>query len=485
MLEVHRQAWNARRALLNSFPIVAANIDVDSLRNRQETALGRSQAILNRAEAENRELTVEEKNTIQANTSMVDSLEGQIQAMLAAPLPRLTPAGAGERPDSELLIAGSRVGSTPHTSSTSERSGPRLLAAGSARYADVFGQPTPARGFKNLGDFCRALVLRDTQRLENAATGMNEGFGGEGGFMVPSGFVQAIMDSSLESELIRPRARIVKMTAPHTSVPFIDATNRANSAVGGLRLKWAAEGSSGGSQKAKTSVLNLHAHKGSILVPITRELLEDGPGLQSVLIESMGSAIGFGLDSSFLRGTGAGEPLGILTSPAKIAVTKDASQVAATITATNVTKMISRMLPSSFSKAIWVAHPTTIDQLMRLTVIVKNVAANENVGGFGAPLFQMNADGQATLATRPVLFSEHASVLGTEGDLMLIDPTQYAVGLLRDVRLDTDPYSGFENDEIKLRLSLRIDGQPLLPNAVTPAQGSTTLSAFITVETRG
>src|SRR5439155_12909403 len=90
---------------------------------------------------------------------------------------------------------------------------------------------------------------------------------------------------------------------------------------------------------------------------------------------------GWHLDYAFLNGTGAGQPKGVLNDAALITVTKEAGQATGTILYENVVKMFARLHPALVQDAVWIANPTTIPQLLLMTVKVKNVAGTENVGG--------------------------------------------------------------------------------------------------------
>lgn len=147
--------------------------------------------------------------------------------------------------------------------------------------------------------------------------------------------------------------------------------------------------------------------------------------------------------------------------------------------------MISRLSPGSFKRAVWLAHPSVLASLFVIATVIKNVAGSENVGGFGPNWFTVNADGSMSLLGRPLIVSDRCAPLGTVGDIILADLSQYLVGIRGDARLAVNNSIGFTSDEIYFRLTLRVDGQPLLASAITPRKGSATLSPFVTLATRG
>src|SRR5690606_29725011 len=108
------------------------------------------------------------------------------------------------------------------------------------------------------------------------------------------------------------------------------------------------------------------------------------------------------------------------------------------------------------------------------------------IGTAGAPTNLLKDDGRGnfTLAGRPLNFSEKAQTLGTEGDLMLIDPTRYGVGLRAGLRIDVSEHAEFMTDRTVVRAILRVDGKSIDPLPITPLNGADTLAPFVTLATR-
>ena len=67
-------------------------------------------------------------------------------------------------------------------------------------------------------------------------------------------------------------------------------------------------------------------------------------------------------------------------------------------------------------------------------------------------------DGQFTILTRPVIFTEKTPVLGTVGDIILADLSGgYLVGMRTQIALMASPHVRFTNDEIVFRLRVRVE----------------------------
>ena len=94
------------------------------------------------------------------------------------------------------------------------------------------------------------------------------------------------------------------------------------------------------------------------------------------------------------------------------------------------------------------------------------------------------SNGQFTILTRPVVFTEKTAILGDEADVMLCDLSQYCVGLRSDMRFDTSIHTHFTTDMLLARLIERHDGQPLWDGVLTLEDGTTEVSPFIKLAER-
>ena len=79
---------------------------------------------------------------------------------------------------------------------------------------------------------------------------------------------------------------------------------------------------------------------------------------------------------------------------------------------------------------------------------------------------------------------EYAATLGTEGDITLCDFSQYVLADKGGVQSASSMHVAFLTDEMVFRIVYRVDGEPIWHDALTPYQGSNTLSPFITLAAR-
>jgi len=314
--------------------------------------------------------------------------------------------------------------------------------------------------------------------VETRATGLSEGIGADGGFLVPDEFRAQLLQNAMEEAVVRPRATVIPMAGDLVKIPRIDESSRASTVFGGVQAYWVGEGATLTASQPTLGSVELRSRKLVGLTYSTTELLQDSAiGLEALLFQLFGRAIGWFEDDGFLSGNGAGQPLGIQNSPARVTVAKETSQAATTVVYENVVKMRSRIMPTSYGRAVWVANSDTIPQLMTM---------NLAVGTGGAAMWVQSSvpDMPDTLLGRPIVYTEHAQTLGTAGDIMLADFSQYLIGDRMDLRIDSSMHQQFTTDEICWRFVKRVDGQPWMISALTPQNGSNTLSPFVELAVR-
>jgi hypothetical protein len=79
---------------------------------------------------------------------------------------------------------------------------------------------------------------------------------------------------------------------------------------------------------------------------------------------------------------------------------------------------------------------------------------------------------------------EYCSTVGTEGDIVLADPSQYTIIEKGDIQYATSIHVAFLTDEQAFRFIYRVDGQPVDDKPITPFKGTNKQSPFITLATR-
>lgn len=356
-----------------------------------------------------------------------------------------------------------------------------------ARGAGLDGQ------FSDLGQFVQTVWNKRTdgswRAPDNAdlnaklefVNAYQEKVGSDGGFLVPEEFRTQIVNASLETAVVRPRAQVIPMGTPTLSFPTIDATSNVSSVFGGIVVYRTDEGEEFVESQAKFGRIKLDATKQTALAHVTNETIKDtGGALMAWLMQNLPQAFGWYEDVDYLSGTGAGEPLGVLNAgnAALITVTKETGQTADTFVWQNAIRMYSRMLPQSIMNAVWPVSPDVFVELATMAL---------DVGTGGSAVWMPDAHGtpQLTMLGRPIVMTEKApGVLGDAGDVSFVDFSRYMIGDRQDLSIETSPHVKFTSDQTTIRAIQRNDGRPAVLSAITPANGGPTLSPYVTLGAR-
>ncbi|SER57864.1 phage major capsid protein [Rhizobium sp. NFR03] len=332
----------------------------------------------------------------------------------------------------------------------------------------------------------------DPRLIFAGPTGMSEGVAADGGFLVQTDFSNELLQNTYEGGEIASRVRRIPIGPNSNGIHMngVDETSRANgSRWGGIQSFWTAEAGLKRDSTPKFRRIKMELDKLTGLCYATDELLQDSTALESWLRQAFADEFLFKIEDAIINGTGAGMPLGFLNGGSMITVPKEAGQLAGTIVAENILKMWARMPARSRKNAVWVINQDVEPQLYQFVIKVKNAAGTENVGGIAAPAIMFTPPGAngsqyATLMGRPIIPVEYAATLGTAGDIMLVDLSQYLAIDKGPTQFASSIHVRFIYDETCFRFVYRFNGQPIWSNPMTPYKGTATQSPFITLETR-
>lgn len=318
--------------------------------------------------------------------------------------------------------------------------------------------------------------------MAGVATGMNESVGSEGGFLVQSDRATQIRDRVYQDDYMLSHVTRIPLGARSNGTKLLgvnETTLASGEIYGGIRAYWTAEAATKTASQPSFREMDLKLKKVAALLYVTDELLEDSVALQAWAESRVPLALRRKAAKAIYSGTGAGMPKGLINSGAVITVDAEAGQAAGTVTWNNILAMWSRLYPPSQSNAVWLVDPTVLTQLYTMYIAV---------GTGGIPVLQPAnvAAGQLypTLMGRPVIPVEYNQVVGTKGDIVLVDPTQYLWIDKGDVQTASSIHVRFINDETAFRFVWRVDGQLEWNSALTPDNSGPTQSPVVMLATR-
>jgi len=164
-----------------------------------------------------------------------------------------------------------------------------------------------------------------------------------------------------------------------------------------------------------------------------------------------------------------------------VEVSKESGQAAATLLAENVEHMYSRLYPSGHNSesTIWAVNQECWPEIFNF----HHAVGTAGVGVF-VPGGSIAGQPYNTLLGKPIFTLEQCSGLGTAGDILLLDLSQYLIAEKGGLAVDESIHVRFLFGEKVLRFRYRVDAQSLWAAPVTPYKGSSDLSPFVSLATR-
>lgn len=347
------------------------------------------------------------------------------------------------------------------------------------------GQP-----FESFGEQIKAIIDHENPQIKTdarllqvkAPTGLSETVNSDGGFLVQTDFSTDLMKRTYEIGQVSSRVRMIPVStnANGLRIPGVDETSRAQGQrYGGVRVYWEKEANDITASQPKFRMIELHLKKLTGMTYLTEELIQDAAALQAFVQMVFPEEMNYVLEESLIRGTGAGEPQGFMTSGAVVQVDKEPDQDTGSIVYENIINMWARMWNRSRQNAVWLINQDCEPQLHKMYIAV---------GTGGVPVYMppggVSGVPYGTLMGKPVIPVEYCSTVGTVGDIILTDMSQM-VGIDKGgIKQDQSIHVRFVQAETALRFLYRADAQPMWNAPLTPANGTNTQSPHIVLQTR-
>lgn len=303
-----------------------------------------------------------------------------------------------------------------------------------------------------------------------------------GGYLVNKTRLPGLLQVGFEGDPTMGRTQSVPMGTPTVEIPARADKTHTTSVSGGFTVARKAEAAAAAASRGQFELVTLKASSLFGLSYITEELLTDSPQSFIALVDAgFRDQFGAYMLNEKLRGTGGDQFLGILSALSAsnqgptISVAKETGQVADTIVHANVVKMRSRCW--GYGSAIWIGNHDIYPSLSTMNV---------GIGASGALVYQQSVveDRPDMLLGRPIYYSEYASTIGDQGDLILANWSQFLEGVYQPLQSAESMHVRFVNHERTLKFWLRNAGAPWWRTPITPAKSTATLSPFVVLDAR-
>lgn len=315
---------------------------------------------------------------------------------------------------------------------------------------------------KSFGDFLISVYRGDMKRLSTvygAVKDMSEGVAGQGGVLVPEEYSANLIELTFQESPILSRLTRMPVGAPSGRIPSLDyyaaptAGSGQTAAAAGMTVTTTAEGATLTETQPSFEEIQWNVHKIGGYVEVTKELMDDSPmAIEAIIRQRSSMAIDSKLVRNVLRGSGAGEPLGILNANAAVGVTPASDNAFGEADALN---MVAK-LKTVNNRVAWLMHPSIIPDFANFT------ASN-------ADLVDWNMNIRGSLLGYPIYYSEHLPLANASGAVILADLSAYYLFERSGLQVAYSEHAAFTSEKGTWRFSLRADGQPAFKSAISGA----------------
>lgn len=393
-----------------------------------------------------------ECDTLEANItrlSNLDALDARADAIVPA-------AARGAAPSSPI-----RAGGDP-ANREFESLGHFMAAVrfnpNDSRLSNLYDENAGAEAAANMTPEMRAEMRMDT--------------GASGGFAIPPQFRNQLLELPTYGEApIRAGATVIEADPNHPdagiTIPALDQSGTdAGHVFGGVTVGWVAEGGQKPLTDMELKSVTVDTYEAAGYMVVTDKLLRNWAGADALIRRQFRNALLQSGEYAFYRGTGTGQPTGILGHPGTISVPR---AVAGQVSYMDLLAMVARQLTIGGS-AFWQMPRSVLPQIATL---------KDDNGNF---IWKESArDGFAgTLLGYPVKWSPLNPALGTAGDVALIDAAHYIVKDGSGPFVAASEHVLFTQNKTVIKAFWNVGGKPWL-TAPHYDEGGYQVSPFVTL----
>lgn len=337
--------------------------------------------------------------------------------------------------------------------------------------------------FPSLGDFIKDVANKDVN--EESAKRVREYVQKElsmdsdpdGGYLVPTKYREGLLQVSPEEAIVRPRAFVIPAGDPPDAaldMPYLEQAGLTSQShgdlYGGIWFGWTAEGATKTNAEVSVGLIEYKPNEWSGYAVLTDKVMRNAKQLEAIVTQKYKEGlIGFE-DYHFLQGTGVGQPLGVINSPATITLTRNTT---VTILFADVTAMIDRFMGGP--KAVWIINKACRSKIIAL------VDANGNSIWIQGNLAKVIPD---TLMGIPIIWTYKVPAVGTKGDIGLYDFSKYIIKDGYGPAFAKSEHVYFLSNRTCLKMFGNVDGKPWLKGTLTADDNSTEISPFVVLSTK-
>ena len=303
-------------------------------------------------------------------------------------------------------------------------------------------------------EFLSALYSGDKQKLQI----LSEGTAADGGYLVPEEFANMIVEDIRDVSIMRSLASVMTTQTDTVHIPSLISRPKA---------AWRAEKAVKSTSTATFSENVLTPYSLAAIVPLSNELVADaqlgvGGSIVNYIAGLMAQAIAEAEEQAFWTGSGSGQPSGVdggvytLRTVAAGAGATDVQRADAIIQAFHTTPQGYR------NRGVWVGNMGTWFEVGRLKdsqnrYLLTDLAGSPTQLLKGRPVYESNYLAGGTL------------LYGDFSYYQIVDREGVSVRVSDEATVGGS--SAFEKNLTYVRVEKRVDGELLLPAAITKVTG--------------
>ncbi len=303
-----------------------------------------------------------------------------------------------------------------------------------------------------------------------------------GGYLLPDEYANDAFVRQTERSAFMQNAMVLPMTQQRLRIPAMMGFDESSGTYyGNVAWAWSNELKEVSATDIQLEQIELGLEKLTGMVYLSDEILKWArPAIQPLVDKAFDVGLNRALTKAFLRGTGAGQPLGVLNANALITIAAEINQDADTFLLNNMLKMQAQLYSTDENPTgLWYANRTLIPSMAVMTL---------PGGTASTPMFMVAAQPnlQYSLMGLPLRFSTIMSNKGDVGDVVLMDPTQYFVGVPTGgaaVEEAASIHVKFIYGQTAFKFTTWIAGQPAWRTKFTPEFGDD-MSPWVTLAAR-
>ncbi|OAT79311.1 phage major capsid protein [Desulfotomaculum copahuensis] len=308
-------------------------------------------------------------------------------------------------------------------------------------------KPAPAAAIITPGvDEQRAAFEAYLRGREYDVRNMTVGTTTAGGYLAPESFLAELIRKLNEQSVMRQLARTIGIGTASVKMPRLTSS---------VSAAWTTEATAIAASDPAFDQVEFIPQKLGAMTLVSNELLADSAvAVESLLAGLFAEKIAAIEDLAFFKGTGTGQPKGLLT---EAGITRLTTAGGATITPDEVINLYDALPPAYRGNAVWVMNPATMNVLRKLKDTQGQYLLVSGLAGT-AP---------NTLLGRPVVLSSNVDAIGLSKDVIIFGDLARAYYIVDrqglEVQRSVDRY--FEQDLTAFRAIKRTDAKVVLTDA--------------------